>query len=213
MSAKASDPELRIRARNEALISDAATRLFARKGFEGTRISEIAEAAGLPKANVYYYFGSKAEIYRSILRRLLTNWTVALDHLSEERDPFEALEAYVRAKLEHSRRFPDETRVFATEILAGGPYLTPEDRELMRVGMLRPVEVLEAWIARGLIRPVHPRHLMITLWSAAQYYADFEIMAAHTLEVKKLKRADYDTAADTIVQTTLRGLRPDPVPA
>ena len=45
----------------------AATEIFARKGFDGTRIAEIAERSGLPKANVYYYFTSKEEIYTAVL--------------------------------------------------------------------------------------------------------------------------------------------------
>ncbi|MCB1444343.1 MAG: TetR family transcriptional regulator, partial [Rhizobiaceae bacterium] len=65
--ARARDPEERIRERNRRLIIKAGIGIFARKGFDGTRIAEIAEASGLPKANVYYYFSSKEEIYTAII--------------------------------------------------------------------------------------------------------------------------------------------------
>ena len=42
-------------------ILNAAVDLFADKGFHGTRMEEIAQASGLPKANVYYYFSDQGE--------------------------------------------------------------------------------------------------------------------------------------------------------
>ena len=52
--ARARDPEERIRERNRRLIIKAGIGIFARKGFDGTRIAEIAEASGLPKANFFF---------------------------------------------------------------------------------------------------------------------------------------------------------------
>ena len=49
-------PEPRIRARNKERILRAAVDLFADKSFHGTHVKEIAQASGLPKTNVYYYF-------------------------------------------------------------------------------------------------------------------------------------------------------------
>ena len=42
-----------------ALILKAAEKVFARQGLKGTRLFEIANEAGLPKANLLYYFQSK----------------------------------------------------------------------------------------------------------------------------------------------------------
>jgi AcrR family transcriptional regulator len=46
----------------------AAADVFARRGYEGTRVSEIAEAAGLSNGALYAYFGSKAELLVDALR-------------------------------------------------------------------------------------------------------------------------------------------------
>ena len=98
------DGEERIRARNVRKIMKAATIVFSRRGFDGARIAEIADQAGLPKANVYYYFGSKEEIYEAVIGHLIQGWDEALKHISFDREPVESLEAYVRAKLDYSRR-------------------------------------------------------------------------------------------------------------
>jgi TetR/AcrR family transcriptional regulator len=201
------DGDERIRTRNERKILKAATVVFSRKGFDGTRIAEIAEQAGLPKANVYYYFASKEEIYAAVIAHLLQGWDDALKHISLDRDPIEALEAYVRAKLDYSRRNVEESRVFAAEILRGASFLSREDRNHMRLVTKRHAEIVAHWIAAGKIRPVDPRHLFIVLWSATQFYADFETLACDALEARRLKVSDYESAARTIVQTVLRGLQ------
>src|SRR3546814_3871367 len=54
-----------IRLRNRALILAAAEEVFATQGYRGATTAAIAQKAGLPKANVHYYFGTKATLYRS----------------------------------------------------------------------------------------------------------------------------------------------------
>ncbi|MBM7808668.1 AcrR family transcriptional regulator [Geodermatophilus bullaregiensis] len=59
----------------------AAADVFARRGYEGTRVSEVAEAAGLSNGAMYAYFGSKAELLVDALRvhgrRLLADLVAA----------------------------------------------------------------------------------------------------------------------------------------
>lgn len=50
-------------------ILQAARKVFARKGFDGATVDEIAEAAGVAKGTVYLYFQSKSDIYFEALRR------------------------------------------------------------------------------------------------------------------------------------------------
>lgn len=57
-----------IRERNKELILRAASEEFADKGFAATKTSDIAAKAGLPKPNVYYYFKSKENLYREVLK-------------------------------------------------------------------------------------------------------------------------------------------------
>ncbi len=200
--------EERIRTRTMRRILDAATEVFARKGFDGTRITEIAEATGLPKANVYYYFGSKDDIYRSVIARLIQSWDEALEEIALEKDPAEALTRYVTAKLRFSREYPTESRLFASEILRGAEFLTDQEREHIREVTNQRVAVIEAWIAAGKIAEVDARHLLIMLWAATQFYADFDPVVRDALGNRKLKVADFDAAARCITDTILVGLIP-----
>lgn len=208
--AKARDPEERISERNRRIIIKAGIEIFARKGFDGTRIAEIAEASGLPKANVYYYFSSKEEIYTAIIAHLIAGWDDALKYIAPEREPADAFRLYIKAKLEYARKNGAESRLFASEIIQGARFLTKKDRDHMRRVTDTHVAVVEGWIAAGKLLPVDPRHLFIMLWASTQFYAEFEPVAADGLRKSRLKAEDYDKAAATISETILKGILPTP---
>ena len=68
----------RVRIKKRALILNAAERVFARYGFSGSRLKEIAKEAGLPKANILYYYKSKEALYRYVCQDILENWLSAI---------------------------------------------------------------------------------------------------------------------------------------
>src|SRR5690349_15074685 len=113
----------RIRRANEALLLDAAEAVFAERGFGGATTAEIARRAGLPKANLHYYFGTKDAIYRAVLDRILSLWLAAFDPSAAGDDPAQVLEAYIRDKIRLSREHPRGSRVFASELLRGAPVI------------------------------------------------------------------------------------------
>jgi TetR/AcrR family transcriptional regulator len=206
MAKVAKDPEERIRERNRWLILKAGIDVFSRKGFDGTRIAEIAEKSGLPKANVYYYFSSKEEIYTAIIAHLIDGWDDALKPISADSEPADAFRNYVKAKLEYTRKNVAESRLFASEIIQGARFLKKRDREHMRQITDRRVEVVEGWIAAGKMAPIDVRHLFIMLWAATQFYGDFEPLATDALRKSRLRTEDYVKAAETITETILNGV-------
>jgi TetR/AcrR family transcriptional regulator len=205
VTASKTPADRRIRARNNKAILDAAIDIFREKGFDGTSIAEIAAGAGLPKANVYYYFKSKETIYQTIIGDLIGEWDRALAHLTPDREPADALAAYIRAKLDFSRRHTAQSQMFANEAVHGGRFLTRQDRAHMQAITVEKARVFEGWMKAGKMRRLDPMHLFILLWAATQYYADFEVLAGMALETRRLRPSDYATAAETIVGIILRG--------
>jgi len=207
-----------IRSRNQDLILSAAIRLFARKGFDGVRVGEIAAACGLPRANVYYYYPSKQKIYAAAIELVLSGWDQAFEEISSRRQPAEAIEAYIRAKLEYSLSNPDYSRVFAGEMLRGGRFLEQRHLEHIRQVTRERAAVIDEWIRQGRITPVNPYHFFITLWSSTQYYADYHGFVSALLE-RPLSREVISEAAMTITRVVLGGCcqegspKDPPVPA
>jgi TetR/AcrR family transcriptional regulator len=183
----------------------AAERVFARTGFSGATTAAIAEAAGLPKANVHYHFGSKQELYREVLAHTLHDWLVPLDGLTPEADPRTAFEAYIRAKMAMSAERPDASRVFANELLHGAPVLGELMRTELRSMVRRKAKVIDGWVAAGRMAPVDSTHLFFTLWAATQTYADFDVQMRAVLGRQKLTAADHRRATDHVVALVLRG--------
>lgn len=194
-----------IRQANEAAILEAGERVFARTGFTGATMAEIATEAGLPKPNLHYYFGNKGDLYRAVLARTLHEWLVPTDGITHEADPREALEAYIRAKMALSARRPDGSRVFANELLHGAPVLGELLRTELRAMVRAKCAVIDGWVAAGRMAPVDSTHLFFTIWAATQTYADFDVQVRAVLGRAKLRAADHKRAADHVVNVLLRG--------
>jgi TetR/AcrR family transcriptional regulator len=179
--------------------------MFARAGFNGATMGAIAEAAGLPKSNVHYYFGSKQDLYREVLARTLHAWLVPLDSLVPDADPRTALSSYIRAKMSLSAEQPDASRVFANEVLHGAPVLGELMRGELRTMVEKKAAVIDGWVAAGRMAAVDSTHLFFTLWAATQTYADFEVQVCAVLGRERLTAADHQRATEHVVSLVLRG--------
>ncbi len=193
------------RAAIEKRILDAAARVFAEAGFDAARMASVAERARLPKANVLYYFGTKAALYERVLARVLDRWLAQMDVFQSDADPAEALRTYVRAKVELSRLHPVGSRVFANEVLHGAPFLKGALKTRLKDRVDEIADVFAAWRAAGKIGDVDPRHLLFTLWAATQTYADFDAQIVAVLGGRRVTQRTFEDAADHLEGMVLRG--------
>lgn len=163
----------RIQTRNRRLILDAALEVFSRDGYGGATLDAIAKGAGLSKPNLLYYFDGKTEIYVTLLSQLLETWLDPLIELDAEGDPVEELLRYVHHKLDMALELPLESKLFAGEILQGAPRITAHLEEDLKPLFARKCKVIQKWIDAGHLAPVDPEHLIFSIWSTTQHYADF----------------------------------------
>jgi len=194
-----------IRQTNEALILSAAEKVFARAGFGGATMAAMAEASGLPKANLHYYFGSKDVLYRAVLARILNDWLVPTHGITKGAEPRAALEQYIRSKMELSAQRPDGSKVFANELLHGAPVIKGLLSTELRTMVLEKAAVVQSWVDAGRMAPVDPVHLFFTIWAATQTYADFDVQVCAVLGQESLGVADYTRATEHVVSLILRG--------
>lgn len=197
--------EVRAREKKENKILRAAERVFVRKGFDGARMEDIAKASGLPKPNVYYYFKTKKEIYRRIISELHEEWSKAFEEISADREPKEAIKAYIRAKLRYSREHPIVSKIFAGEIIRGSFLLAKTEKDNIKNLTADKRKVISSWIEQGKMDPVDPAHFLLLIWSATQFYADFDLNVKAVLGVSQLSRQDYRNAEKLICEIVLRG--------
>ena len=205
MNHVAEAPKGLIRRANEALILSAAEKVFARAGFGGATMAAIAEASGLPKANLHYYFGSKEVLYREVLARILNDWLVPTHGITVDADPRTALEQYIRAKMELSAQRPDGSKVWANELLHGAPVVKELLATDLRQLTLEKAAVVQAWVDAKRIAPVDGMHLFFTIWAATQTYADFDVQVCAVMDQETLGEQDFERATQHLVSFILRG--------
>ena len=198
-------PAGRIRQQNEEIILKAAEDEFARHGFKGTSMNAIALKAGLPKANLHYYFTNKLGLYIAVLSNIIELWDSTFNSLSADDDPAQALSSYIRAKMEFSRRQPEASRVFAMEIISGGACLTEYFTQDYRTWFQGRAAVFQAWIDAGKMDPVDPVHLIFLVWGSTQHYADFATQICRVSGRSRLTRQDMQDASDNLIRIILKG--------
>jgi TetR/AcrR family transcriptional regulator len=165
----------RIQLRREKLVLDCALEVFATYGFHGATIDQIASKADLSKPNVLYYFKSKEHIYQSLLNRTLEGWLDPFIAIDPAGDPIKELEKYIKAKMEMSFDMPMSSRLFAIEVLNGAPQLMEGMRSSLRDIVNEKAAVIQRWMDEGHMKPVDPHHLIFSIWSVTQHYADFGV--------------------------------------
>ena len=174
-------PRTRIQQKNSETILEAALEVFSTYGFRGATLDQIADVAGLSKPNLLYYFPSKEAMHQALLTRLLDTWLDPLREMDEAGDPVTEILAYVRRKIELSRDYPRESRLFANEILQGAPRMQAAiEGDLKRLVDEKSV-ILLRWMDQGRITRLPPQHLIFSIWALTQHYADFDIQVRAVL--------------------------------
>ena len=197
---------LEARAAHERAILTAAETVFAEAGFGGATMQLIADMAGLPKANLHYYFPTKEELYRHVVQNIFQIWLHAADSFDSAPDPATGIGAYIDAKMEISRRHPNGSKVWASEVMHGAPVIQDYLEGTLRDWTDGRIAVIQTWIDAGQMDAINPRHLLYMLWATTQHYADF----GHQVETlnggKPLSKPEWQAAKDNVKQIILRGI-------
>lgn len=139
------DPE-----RQRSLILDAAAAQFARRGFEGASLREIAAQAQLSHAVIRHYFGSKSDLWEATADYLFGQMAEAVVEAMldvDMSDPVARFRAQVRASVRTAARIPHLAGFTMQAGLAGGPrYKRLVERHLRPAYnfSLEPYHMLEA---------------------------------------------------------------------
>jgi TetR/AcrR family transcriptional regulator len=195
-----------IREENEALILDAAEKVFSEAGFGGATMQLIADMAGLPKANLHYYFPTKEALYRRVVENIFNIWLTAADSFETASGPAEGIGNYIDAKLEISRRHPAGSKVWATEVMHRAPVIQDYLETTLVEWTDSRIAVINRWIKDGLMDPIDPRHLLYMIWATTQHYADF----GHQIETlngsKQLSERQWADVKTTVKRIILTGI-------
>lgn len=207
----------------ETRIFEAALEVFARKGRDGARMQQIADRAGINKAMLHYYFRSKERLYAAVFRYVFQRFGEAfLDavELEAERSFETALASFVDRYIDFVGANLDVLRLMVNEFLAGGEVVRAQMVAQLATGSAPPqrlLMLLTRAIERGEIRPVEPRHLMLTLISACLFpFVAFPMVATLFPEAEADRAQFLAERKRQVLDLVRRGIDPagpvDPSP-
>lgn len=201
-----------------AALLAAAVAEFARAGFAGARVDEIARAAGVNKQLVYHYWGSKQGLYLAALEQVYAEIREKERALSlSQLEPREAMKQLVGFSFDYLAEHPEFIAMLADENRNQGEHLrASEPLQQMHMPF---VEMLEATLRRGAAAGVfRDDYDAINLYISVAGISYFFFSNNHTLSAIFGQRLDSRGALVQrrrhVIAFALNALRPDaPAPA
>ncbi len=185
-------------------IRNAAITEFSQHGFNGTSTQAIAQRAGLKKSQLHYYIVDKESLYADVLSIVFRYWANLITFDTESMNPVQVLTQYIRQKLEFSFTHPELSRIFTTELLSGAQRLEAFWPDAV-INTRRKVDLINSWVAEGLLRKLDGRLLLMHIWAMTQYYADYAVQAELVLEASLLDPQTRESIFEELVDFILLG--------
>jgi TetR/AcrR family transcriptional regulator len=121
-------------------------------------------------------------------------------------NPESEIRSYIRRKLEMARDFPRESRLFANEVLQGAPHIEDELKGPLKSLVDEKAAVIRAWAKAGKIAKCDPYHLIFSIWSTTQHYADFDVQVRAVLGQEHSGVGRFEDAARYLEKLFVDGL-------
>lgn len=181
----------------------AAATEFANKGFEGARVDEIAEVAGVNKATLYYHIGDKQKLYAAVLLDKISHLSAICSdaELAELASPGQL--RFITTKVAtHIINNPLFGAMLMREMATGGVNLPSEVLMVMAEIKKRFHETILAGVEEGLFRPCDPNLVHFLIVGGINFY-----IATSSTQQRLSKMRDDIRHMETITDGALLGER------
>ena len=192
------------------MILDAAVRVFARQGFHSTRVSDIADEAGVAYGLVYHYFGSKEEILNTLFTE---RWQVMLDAISEidakqdipARDKLYLVASFI---IDSYRYDPDLMKVIIVEVTRAANSFGRAHLPTIREAYDGIAKIVEDARADGSFKPE-----ISSQWAAMCFYGAIEqLLSGWIFDLLPKGDGEFEQAKELVVETICGGLEVESAP-
>ncbi|HEX3241999.1 MAG TPA: TetR/AcrR family transcriptional regulator [Solirubrobacterales bacterium] len=186
-------------------ILDAAIRVFARQGFHSTRVSDIADEAGVAYGLVYHYFKSKEEV----LNELFTErWSLLLAAIDEAdaggRPPRAKLEAVAAFIIQSYRHDPELMKVIIVEVTRAANSFGQTHLTEIRRAYDSIARIVEGGQETGAFRSdIDPAFASMSFYGAIE-----QLLSGWIFDLIPAADSDFAKAKDFVVATICDGLEP-----
>ena len=183
-------------------IIKAATKMFARKGFYKTRISEIAKEAKVADGTVYIYFENKDDILISLfeeqMKAVMDNM---VEQISEETDPVKKLEKFALTHLQLIEQNPNMAEIIQVEVRQSSKFM----KEYKNEKFVQYLDLIAEIVREGQEKRIFKKEVIPGMAKRAFFGALDEMSRFWVLSTRK--QYDIKTAAKQISEYFLNGIQ------
>ncbi len=193
--------------RTQRAILEAAEELFARRGFSGTRLEDVAEIVGIRRPSILYYYPDKAQLYDAVLGDVLGGLLERVRGALEAPGELpERIEAAISAWVDYVAERPTLARLLLREVADGSadepPLLVRHTRPFLEmVGKVLERESSESLAA---LRRVDPVHLASTICGATVFLVAGIPALLPNLKLDPLSRQQLEKHRDEVLSIARR---------
>jgi AcrR family transcriptional regulator len=195
-------------------ILDAATAEFARKGLGGARVDEIALRSKANKRMIYHYFGSKENLFKTVLEDAYLGIRTAEQKLHlDEMEPAEAISTLVRFTWNYYLQHPEFLTLVNSENLHRAKHLKTSEAIRRASGTLVKMvkAILDRGVAAGVFRDkIDPVQLNITIAAIGYYYLTNRFTGSIVFERDFMAPAALEDRLQFNLDTILRLVKKSP---
>lgn len=198
-------------------ILESASELFAEKGYNGARVDELARAAGVNKATLYYQIGDKEALYHAVLERVFRRTADEVEAAVAGSDsPEEQIRRFITVFAETTGNSRYMSPILLREIASGGRNLPEQAVKQMSRVLNALSSSLQNGVSQGVFRPVNTFmvHMMI-VGSLNLYAANEPIRRRNAENNPEIYEPDHfissKEAGEQIADLVLAAVRNTPI--
>jgi TetR/AcrR family transcriptional regulator len=182
----------------------AAVQEFAEKGFFGARMQAMADAAGVNKAMLHYYFRSKENLYRQVLQvTFQALWQNVEEILQEEAPIIQRLDRVVDLYMDLFIRNPGLVRIILREVAGGGEQLHQSIKYLKGIGITPRRSLLRVEAEMGFSQD-DLLHLIVSLIGLCLFSTFAEPFLGELFDLDQARMADFSEERRGAIKVMLR---------
>jgi len=196
----------------ERRILTASVKVFSEKGFDGSRTDEIAKRAGVNKAMIHYYFESKERLYVTLISIVFKRLSLILREFFGDLSPEtikEDLSRFIDEYIDFIRTNADFFKILKWDLARGGDQIGRVMKEIIGEHFNRSQALFDEAIQKGYIRPLVPRHLMLSVIAMILFYFIAHPVIRYLWEEDPLSDENVEIRKQEVKKLLLWGILPD----
>jgi AcrR family transcriptional regulator len=185
-------------------ILDAAVRVFARQGFHSTRVSDIADEAGVAYGLVYHYFRSKDQVLNELFSERWSLLLAAIEETDGGAPARQRLAGVAGFIVDSYRHDPELMKVIIVEVTRAANSFGRTHLPEIRKAYDLIAEIVAEGQTQGAFRDdIDPNFVSMSFYGAIE-----QLLSGWIFELIPSGSQDFDRAADLVVETICDGLEP-----